>query len=159
MLIWSGVTNFFMNMKKGPWLNRCTDLLSNAISYHWLSWANSSNPFIELGLLEYCRLNFMKSYFVNTILKSFCYISFRWSPTDLRRDWWILVKLWEEVVNIWFFFPGKTEHFYWLRTKELCREASAVSFKFFFIFLSISSIFLDFSQQLLNFSLDFLSSF
>ena len=67
-----------MNLKKGPCLNRCTDLLSNAISYHWLSWANSSNPFIELGLLEYCRLNFMKSYFVKTILKSFRYISFRY---------------------------------------------------------------------------------
>ena len=26
-------------------------------------------------------------------------------------------------------FPGKTEHFYWLRTKELCWEASALSFK------------------------------
>ena len=45
-------------------------------------------------------------------------------------------------MNIWIFcFPGKTEHFYWLRTKELCWEASAVSFKFFFIFLSISSSF------------------
>jgi len=54
------------------------------------------------------------------------------------------------------FFPGKTEHFYWLRTKELCWEASAVSFNFFFVFLSS---FLDFSQHLLNFCLDFLSSF
>ena len=35
-----------------------------------------------------------------------------------------------------FCFPGKTEHFYWLRTKELCWEASAVSFNFFYIFLS-----------------------
>ena len=58
-----------------------------------------------------------------------------------------------------FCFPGKTEHFYWLRTKELCWEASAVSFNFFFVFLSSSSIFLDFSQHLLNFCLDFLSSF
>ena len=49
-----------------------------------------------------------------------------------------------------FCFPGKTEHFYWLRTKELCWEASAVSFKFFFIFLSISTFFLGFSQQLLS---------
>ena len=56
-------------------------------------------------------------------------------------------------------FPGKTEHFYWLRTKELCWEASAVSFNFFIVFLSSSSIFLDFSQHLLNFCLDFLSSF
>ena len=28
------------------------------------------------------------------------------------------------------------EHFYWLRTKELCWEARAVSFNFFFIFLT-----------------------
>ena len=37
-----------------------------------------------------------------------------------------------------FCFPGKTEHFYWLRTKELCWEASAVSFTFLFVFLSSS---------------------
>ena len=41
-----------------------------------------------------------------------------------------------------FCFPGKTEHFYWLRTKELCWEAIAVSFNFFFIFLSSSLTFL-----------------
>ena len=41
-----------------------------------------------------------------------------------------------------FCFPGKTEHFYWLRTKELCWEACAVSFNFFFIFLSSSLTFL-----------------
>ena len=40
-----------------------------------------------------------------------------------------------------FYFPCKTEHFYWLRTKELCWEASAVSFNFFFIFLSSSRTF------------------
>ena len=58
-----------------------------------------------------------------------------------------------------FCFPGKTEHFYWLRTKEFCWEASAVSFNFFFIFLSSFLTFswlfsaalkllLEFSQQL-----------
>ena len=41
-----------------------------------------------------------------------------------------------------FCFPGKTECFYWLRTKEHCWEASAVSFNFFFIFLSRSLPFL-----------------
>ena len=46
-----------------------------------------------------------------------------------------------------FCFPGKTEHFYWLRTKELCWEASAVSFNFFFIFLSSSLTFLSSSKN------------
>ena len=55
------------------------------------------------------------------------------------------VSLQQEFVNVWIFVflgnPGKTEHFYWLRTKELCWAASAVSFNFFFTFLSSSSIF------------------
>ena len=37
-----------------------------------------------------------------------------------------------------FLFSWQNRNFYWLRTKELCWEASAVSFKFFFIFLSSS---------------------
>ena len=40
--------------------------------------------------------------------------------------------------NLNFCFPIKTERFYWLRTMRLCWEASAVSFNFFFIFLSSS---------------------
>ena len=50
-----------------------------------------------------------------------------------------------------FCFPCKTEHFYWLGTKELCWEASVVSFNFFFIFLSSSLTLLSNSKNLQKF--------
>ena len=51
------------------------------------------------------------------------------------------------------FFPGKTEHFYWLRTKKLCWEACAVSF--YFLFFSAAPWLFSAGLKLL---LDFLSS-
>ena len=65
-----------------------------------------------------------------------------YSVLEFKAQVFLINSYLSHKVNIWIFcFPGKTEHFYRLRTKELCWEASAVSFKFFFIFLSISSSF------------------
>ena len=83
-----------------------------------------------------CSIFFFKFFifFINTHMylakvKS----SLQWSPKDLRRRWWILVKLLKEVVNIWIFV-------------FLAKQCSYLQ------------LFLYFSQQLSNFCSDFLSS-
>ena len=68
-------------------------------------------------------------------------------PNDLKRHWWILVKLWEEAVQIWIFVSvAKQNISNWLRTKEPCWKASAVFLNFLFIFLSSFLTFLSSSK-------------
>ena len=81
-----------------------------------------------------------------------CYIKLFKSPKDLRRRWWILVKLREEVVNIWIFvFLAKqniSTDWEPKNSAEKPVQLASIFPLFFSLFSAPLKLLLGFSQQL-----------